>query len=211
MPRPNEWLSAEESAEIFRSTRINLNLHSSPWVDGVNPVGDYVNPRTFELAGVKAFQLVDERRDLCRFFEIGTELETFADLADCRRKIEYYLDHGQERLEIAERACRRAHSEHTYRHRMQEAMEALQCGPAPLLSSRRTFPTARSIAEAAVEEPGLAEVLMRLDPEREMDSAAITEAINSGEGPLTEEEKILLFMRETLQEITSANAAGQPR
>jgi spore maturation protein CgeB len=211
MPKPNEWLSAEESAEIFRSTRVNLNLHSSPWVDGVNPVGDYVNPRTFELAGVKAFQLVDERRDLPRFFEIGSEVETFRDLAECRRKIAYYLEHAKERLEIAERAYRRARSEHTFRHRMQEAVETLQSGPSPLLPSRRTLPTAGSIAEAAFEEPGLAQVLLRLDPEREMDGSAISEAIDCGEGPLTEEEKVLLFMRETLQEISSANAAGQPR
>jgi spore maturation protein CgeB len=205
MPRPNEWLSPSESAQIFHATRININLHSSPWVDGVNPVGDYLNPRSFELAGAGAFQLVDERRDLARFFQIGSEVETFADLAQCRQKISYYLEHPQERQEIAERARLRALAEHTYVHRMREAIDVLENGPAHLMPRQRRAQTPASISEITPEEPGLCRVLSRLDAARELDADSITEAVARGDGPLSREEKILLFMRETLGELTAAS------
>ena len=51
----------EEYVKIFNATDINLNLHSSSERDGVDPSGDFVNPRTFELAACGAFQLCDER------------------------------------------------------------------------------------------------------------------------------------------------------
>ena len=43
-------VSEEEAVKIFNASRINLNLHSSPYHLAINPEGDYVNPRTFDLA-----------------------------------------------------------------------------------------------------------------------------------------------------------------
>ena len=45
----------EEAVKIFNASRINLNLHSSPYHLGINPEGDYVNPRTFDLAAAGPF------------------------------------------------------------------------------------------------------------------------------------------------------------
>ncbi len=50
--------------KIFNASAVNLNLHSSKERDGVEPHGDFVNPRTFELASTGAFQLVDNRTHL---------------------------------------------------------------------------------------------------------------------------------------------------
>ncbi|MBM4286009.1 MAG: hypothetical protein FJ128_12315, partial [Deltaproteobacteria bacterium] len=36
-----------EAVKIFNAGRINLNLHSSPYCRGINPGGDYLNPRVF--------------------------------------------------------------------------------------------------------------------------------------------------------------------
>ena len=44
-----------EAVKIFNASRINLNLHSSPYHLGINPEGDYVNPRTFDLAAAGPF------------------------------------------------------------------------------------------------------------------------------------------------------------
>src|SRR5207244_1404466 len=59
--RDGARISTEDTVRIFNATRVNLNLHSSTYVDGVEPRGDFVNPRTFELAAAGAFQLVDRR------------------------------------------------------------------------------------------------------------------------------------------------------
>src|SRR6185436_7068680 len=61
-------IDPDELVRIANATDVNLNLHSSTYVDGVEPNGDFVNPRTFELAAAGAFQLVDERALLPSLF-----------------------------------------------------------------------------------------------------------------------------------------------
>ncbi len=201
MPEPNVRQSAEDSNRIFNASRISLNLHSSPWCDGVNPAGDYLNPRTFELAGAGAFQLVDQRRELPRHFEPGVEVETFADMRECRKKVAYYLDHDDERREIAENGYRRAVREHTYRHRMEEAVERLRSGPSPVVPRRRSRQTVAEVIETACEEPALAEILSRIPGEVQWSSDALSAAVAKGEGELTKEEMLLLFIREYEKEV----------
>jgi spore maturation protein CgeB len=208
MPEPNVRQSSENANRIFNASRINLNLHSSPWCDGVNPVGDFVNPRTFELAGARSFQLVDDRSELPRFFSPGSELETFANIDECRAKIRYYVEHPNERSEIASAGYHRALSDHTYRHRMEAAMDALSAGPIPLIPRRRIYPTVGSVLAVAENEPGLRRVLERIDANRVVDSDAISLAVASGDGPLTRDEKLLLFMREARGEVGVRNDAG---
>jgi spore maturation protein CgeB len=207
-PEFNRRQSPQTSNLIFNASEINLNLHSSPWTDGVNPVGDYLNPRAFELAGARAFQLCDVRRDLPRALEPGSEVETFRDLAECRKKIEYYLARPDERDDIAERAHRRALAEHTYTQRMERAIDALRAGPVPLVARRRGASTAGDVAARAEAE--LALVLRRLEPDRVLDGEALAEAVARGEGELTRDEKLLLLVRESLGEIRILNAAGDP-
>jgi spore maturation protein CgeB len=208
MSEPNVRQTPQASNAIFNATHINLNLHSSPWCDGVNPVGDYLNPRTFELAGAGAFQLVDERSELARCFRPGEEVETYRDLAECRAKIRYYLDHADERQEIAARARRRAEAEHTYRRRMQQALDALRASPVPLVPRGRGS-SVEAVLHEAREEPGLAAILQRLAPDQLLDERALSLAVERGEGPLSREERIVLMMRELRGEAAALREAGQ--
>jgi spore maturation protein CgeB len=185
---------------IFNASAINLNLHSSPWVDGVNPSGDYLNPRSFELAGAGAFQLVDEREDLARSFA-PDEIQTFRDLDGCRLKVRHFLLRPDERREISERARRRALAEHTYRHRMEEAVDRLRSAPRPVGARARACRVAGEVREQARElAPELVPLLERLAPDRSLDADALRELIARGEGPLAPAEKRLLFMREAAAE-----------
>ena len=209
MPEPNKRQSSETSNLIFNATRVNLNLHSSPWCDGVNPVGDYLNPRTFELAGARAFQLVDRRRDLARSLEPGSEVETFGDVHECRKKISYYLEHEDERREIAANAHRRALAEHTYRHRMEQMIDSVRAGPVPLSPRRSNLPTVEAVLASARDEPELSAVLGRLEPQQVVDGDAITLAVMRGSGELSKAEKLLLYMREVQGEVRYMNELGQ--
>lgn len=200
-PEPNIRQSPEASNLIFNASKINLNLHSSPWCDGVNPVGDYLNPRSFELAGARCFQLLDERRDLARAFAPGFEVETYGDVHECRKKIAHYLAHPDERTAIAENAYRRAVAEHTYRHRMERAVEALRAGPVPVSGRPRERTTVEAVMDSARDEPGLCEIMRRLEPERTLDREAITLAVGRGSGELTRDEKLLLYIRELLGDV----------
>lgn len=77
-------LRPEEYIKVFNSSDININLHSSTERDGVDPQGDFLNPRTFELAGCGAFQLVDQRSLLGEVFTEGEEIITFSNTEDLK-------------------------------------------------------------------------------------------------------------------------------
>ncbi|WP_319759870.1 glycosyltransferase [Maridesulfovibrio sp.] len=115
-------VSSEECVKIFNGTKINLNLHSSISADKLVSKGDFINPRTFELAACGAFQLVDNRSLMSEAFAEG-ELAHFEDLEDLDRKIKYFLAHPEERAAFAEKARARVLKEHTYEVRMKSLID----------------------------------------------------------------------------------------
>ena len=110
-------IEPEEVVRIFNATKINLNLHSSVQDTELVPGGDFVNPRTFELAACGAFQLVDRRDLMADLFE-DDELVTFGSMEELRELIGRYLSDEAERRAVAERARARVLADHTYRARM---------------------------------------------------------------------------------------------
>jgi len=116
-------ISEKEAREIYQRALINLNLHSNSelcW-----PSGDFVNPRTFELAGLGAFQLTDMRRLLTLHFDPAEEVVGLNSWEDMLKAIDYFLDHEEERDAFAKRSQERVMKEHTYRHRAEEILSML--------------------------------------------------------------------------------------
>ena len=118
----SRWISESEVRSIYRNAEINLNLHSS--MDRYTIGGDFVNPRTFELAGMGCFQLCD-RRELLPPLYSEDEVVQFGDEAELIEKIEYYMEHQGERKEVAKNARRRTLKHHLYEHRVVEIMNAV--------------------------------------------------------------------------------------
>jgi len=76
--------------------------------------------RVFQEAACRRLVLSDNSRDnLADHFEIGKEIITFADEEELRNKIMYFLEHDDEREQIALNGYCRTMSEHTYSHRLQ--------------------------------------------------------------------------------------------
>ncbi len=123
--REGARVEPEEIVKIFNATKININLHSSAVHSGLDPFGDFVNPRTFEIPACSGFQLVDMRSPIKEFFEIGKEIETYESIDELRKKISYYLKHPDERCEIAESGYNRVLKNHTYELRMKEMIEVI--------------------------------------------------------------------------------------
>ena len=115
--RQGSRISTEDSVRIYNATAINLNLHSSVRTEALVSGGDFVNPRTFELAACEAFQLVDRRSLMPELFR-DDELAVFESLEDLREKIDFYSERPEERRAMAARARARVLAEHTYAARM---------------------------------------------------------------------------------------------
>lgn len=189
-------VETEDIVKIFNASRINVNLHSSSYHEGVNPDGDFVNPRTFEIAACGAFQLVDNRIGLDRFFRIGEEVDCFEDLAGLRARIARYLADPREREAVAEKGRRRVLRDHTYERRMEEMigfMVRKGFRPAWKEMREREDPV-RLIAEAG---PGteLGEYLGRFAGARSLKLKDVVAEIRAGSGDLTRVERIFLAMK----------------
>ncbi|NDV19141.1 glycosyltransferase [Pseudodesulfovibrio sp. JC047] len=115
-------ISPEECVKIFNATTINLNLHSSVQAESLVTGGDFVNPRTFELAACGAFQLVDTRSLLGEAFE-NNELATFNSIKELTDKIDLFLNDPAARTQFAMRGRARVLKDHTYVQRMRTLID----------------------------------------------------------------------------------------
>lgn len=122
LQRGGERIETDEVVRIFNATTINVNLHSSVRPGVLVGDGDFVNPRTFELAACGAFQVVDRRALLPELFAEG-ELALFSDMSELVQAIEFYRASPEARAEVAGRGRARVLAEHTYAHRMQTLLQ----------------------------------------------------------------------------------------
>lgn len=194
--RQGERVSTEDSVKIFNASKININLHSSKQHEDVNPYGDFVNPRTFELASCGAFQIVDFRSDLPRFFEIGKEIVCFKDVNDAREKIRYFLVCPDEREKIAENARVKVLKEHTYKNRMEEMMGFIIDRGFKGADSLPGRFKVKDLIKDAGDNRELAGYLKRFIPKRHISLEDIIDDIHRGRGSLTKPETMFILMNE---------------
>ena len=187
-------ISPEDAVKIYNASKINLNLHSS-----VNPKtlvtgGDFVNPRTFELAACRTFQLVDERTLLPELFK-ADELATFSSMAELKEKIDYYLNHEDERLALAERGQARALKDHTYQQRMAALLDFIRAHRSDWPKTRQQDVGVFAYLPEELKAP-TTELLARLELPAETAFSDVVAAIRNGQGRLSELETSLLFLEE---------------
>lgn len=188
-------VSDEDYVKVFNATDININLHSSNRHAGVNPDGDYVNPRTFEIAACGAFQIVDSRSELAALFESGSEIVTFTHESEMAPLTEKYLALPEVRKQIATRARQRVLKEHTYEIRMQEALTHLN-RTGILNIATHTGNTARSLKQAASGDDEVLDFLEQFDDNCVLTLDSIADTIKNASGELTRPEALFLMMRE---------------
>lgn len=181
--------------KIFNASAVNLNLHSSTYHEGIDPDGDFVNPRTFEIACCSGFQLVDRRSLMPDLFS-GDELETFGSLADLRDKLGHYLADPDSRRRMTARGRARVLAEHTYEARMEELLALMLCAY-PVIAEQRDARAGsqESLREELESLPGIEPLLPHLDAGGQIDLDTICGAIGKG-GPLSRAERLLLMLRE---------------
>jgi spore maturation protein CgeB len=134
---PRGRLSFAEMEQIFRKSRINLNISNSVSHDirfvlsGVGNLAVYlrspkraeaVKARNFEVPFAGGFHLAQYAVGLDRHFDIGKEFAEYTTPEDCALQIAYYLEREDLRNEIARKGHLRALKDHSFRQRIQNIL-----------------------------------------------------------------------------------------
>ena len=85
---------------IFHQSKINLNMTSRTIESGI-PL------RILDILSCGGFCLTNYQPEVAEFFEDGVDLVMYADMQDLLGKISYYLEHEEERTEIAQNGYRK--------------------------------------------------------------------------------------------------------
>ena len=195
-------VSVEDYVKIFNASTINLNLHSSIERDGVEPFGDFVNPRTFELASTGAFQLVDTRRLLPAVFEPGKEVITFSHEKELYQKIDFYLHNSEARARVVDAARSRAHRDHTYTRRVVTMLDYIYADRYDQLVSRQAqnpWPETLKKAKPFSELHQRLETVKSRGEQPQLDN--LVRDIRTGNGSLSRTEQTLLFLHHIKSQI----------
>jgi glycosyltransferase involved in cell wall biosynthesis/predicted O-methyltransferase YrrM len=90
--------------DVYRNTKIGWNLHNS-----IGPC----NSRSTMLPAFGVMQICDNASHFGKMFELDREGVGFESLEECIEKTRYYLNHDQERRQIAAAGWRRAMRDYT--------------------------------------------------------------------------------------------------
>lgn len=113
-------LSFEQLRILYGTTKIFLNLPAPQITFGFQP-------RVFEIAGCKGFQIADNRLLLRHLFS-EEELIVFDTIGELKDKVDYYLRHKAERRQIAERLHDRVKSQYTWNHWAKRIITTIKTG-----------------------------------------------------------------------------------
>ena len=101
---------------VFKTSDINLNITLRSIQKGI-PL------RSMDILGCEGFLLTNYQEDYLRFFSPGEEFVYYESRRDLMEKIRYYLEHEDERKEIARKGYKRVLSYHTYEQRLEEILD----------------------------------------------------------------------------------------
>ncbi len=104
-------LMLSDVVRVVNQSRINLNFT----LGRVSLRTKQLKGRMFEVAMCGGFLLTEYAPELERYFEIGREVVCFDSAAEAAEKVRYYLQHPDEREQIAARGYERAQRDYTAR------------------------------------------------------------------------------------------------
>lgn len=138
---PEGFCTDEQRDGLYRAARIGLNVHNS-----VGPI----NIRLFALPAFGVMQVCDNKSRLGHVFKLGREAVGFDTAREAVELVRYYLDHEQERADIAWRGHLRYQRDYApaplwqrYARQLREWRDAKEQSPAPARPYAGPGPDAR--------------------------------------------------------------------
>ena len=135
-------VSANKMSQIFKETKINLNISNSCSYDlrffrnkpftflrqllRSSKTSSQIKARNFEIPALNGFQLTDYVPFLDRYLRIGEEVVCFNDVNESIDLINYYLKNEIEREKIKSASHKRAVEEHFYLNRVADILNEIK-------------------------------------------------------------------------------------
>jgi len=113
-----KFIVKEEKSRVFGEALACINSTAMS-------EGNSINCRTFEIAGAGGLQIMEYRQAIEDCFEPEKEILTFSSIEELADKIRFYGANEASNRTVREAASRRAHAEHTYRHRLETIIQTL--------------------------------------------------------------------------------------
>lgn len=107
-----------EMPKIFHLSKINLNFTSKPIRTGL-PL------RLWDILGAGGFALTNFQSEIPEYFEVGKDLDIYASEEELADKIRYYLEHEEERQEIAANGYRKAKEQYSLELRVKQILRTV--------------------------------------------------------------------------------------
>lgn len=103
---------------VFYNSKINLNITSRTIESGVSQ-------RVFDILACGGFCLTNYQPEIATLFEDGKELVMYTDTKDLLQKVEYYLNHEEERLQIAQAGVEKVRNCFSIQSRIAELINSI--------------------------------------------------------------------------------------
>lgn len=107
--KPVDYYS--QAPYVYKSSKINLNIT-------LRSIGKGIPLRAFDIMGCGGFLLTNYQADMFELLEPDKDFVYYTDYNDLLKKVEYYLEHDEERKEIAHNAYEKVKKYHTYEQRL---------------------------------------------------------------------------------------------
>ena len=108
----------DEMPLVFKHSKINLNITLRSIKNGI-PL------RAMDIMGAGGFLLTNYQSDFSMHFVEGQDYINYESIPDMMDKIQYFLNHENERAEIARNGFEKIKAEHTYQQRVEEILSVL--------------------------------------------------------------------------------------
>jgi hypothetical protein len=132
-PHGAMWLTEAEEAAAYRTCKIAIgveNFHQTP---------GFMSDRSLRAVGSGAFYMPHKFAAFDEHFAEGVEAVSWLDFEDLFQKVDYYLEHDEERQLIASTGCCECHVKHGWDSRMldlQALVSKYQGKPAPAVAAK---------------------------------------------------------------------------
>ena len=112
-------LKLEDERKIYSASKICINVHE----DYQKEFGGDCNERVYKILLAKGFEITDNVACIKKYFKEEKEIIIAKDKNDWFKKIDYYMQHPEERKRIAEAGYTKVLKEHTYHNRINKIIE----------------------------------------------------------------------------------------